>query len=67
MFNLENIGKGSVDEAHAMVKDTLERIDPLLTKFYMMANALVNNAVDRFEINITFRVKPNPGANPPPE
>lgn len=67
MFGLENIGKGSVDEAHALVNDTLTRIDPLLTKIYMMANSLINNAVDRFEINITIRVKPNPGANPPPD
>lgn len=67
MFGLENIGKGSVDEAHALVNDTLNRLDPLLTKLYMMANALVNNAVDRFEINITIRVKPNPGSNPAPD
>lgn len=63
----ESVGKGSVEEAHALVNDTMNRLDPMLTKVYMMANALLNNVVDRFEINITIRVKPNPGPNPAPD
>ena len=62
-----DIGKGTVEEAHVVINDTIARIDPLLTKVFLMANALLNNVVDRFEINITIRVKPNPGPNPAPD
>lgn len=67
MFGLENIGKGSVEEAHQTVNDLMNRLDPMLTKIEMLANTLLNNAIDRFEINITVRVKPNPGNNPAPD
>lgn len=67
MFGLNDIGKGSVEEAHQAVNDVLLRLDPMITKIYMGVNALLNNAIDRFEINITIRVKPNPGSNPAPD
>lgn len=62
-----DLGDKTVQDAQAAIKADLEKLDPLMTKLYMMVNALIHNAIDRFEINVTFRIKPNPGPNPNPD
>lgn len=66
MFGLDKIGEQTVEEAHQAVNDVLVRIDPLLTKLFMMARALLHGVLDRFKVSIHFEILPDPGPNPPP-
>lgn len=47
MFGLENIGKGSVEEAHKTVNDLVERIDPLLHAVMNRAGGILHGVLDR--------------------
>lgn len=67
MFGLDRIGQGSVEEAHKAVNDAIARIEPLLTKLFMMARALIHGALDRIEVDIKIKVHSDPGPNPPPK
>ena len=62
-----DIGKGTVDEARVVVNDWIARLDPLLTKLFLMARSLLHGVIDRFEINVTFKINPDPGPNPDPD
>lgn len=62
-----DIGEKTVEKAQEAIREDLQKIDPLLTKLYMMVNSIIQNAIDRFEIDFRFRIKPNPGVNPPPD
>jgi hypothetical protein len=58
----ENIGKGSVDEAHEAVIDVLKRLEPLLRDLELRAGGILHGLLDRFEINITIKLNPIPKA-----
>ncbi len=49
MFGLENIGKGSVEEAHATVNDLIVRIDPLLHAVMNRAGGILHGILDRLD------------------
>jgi hypothetical protein len=61
MFGLENIGKGSVEEAHATVNDLITRLDPLLHMLEMRAAGIIDTLVTRVgktKITITIEIPP---------
>lgn len=62
MFGLENIGKGSVEEAHATVNDLVLRLDPLLRDVENRLGGILHGLLDRVEIDIKVSIKPIPKA-----
>lgn len=67
LFGLDKIGEGTVEQAHVAVNDVINRLDPLLTKIYMMARALLHGVINRFQVDITIKINPDPGENPSPK
>ena len=59
MFDfLQNIGKGSVEEAHDTVNDFVTRIDPLLHAVMNRAGGILHGVLDRLNgTTITLTVK----------
>lgn len=67
MFGLENIGKGSVEEAHATVNDLVQRIDPLLHAVMNRAGGILHGILDRLNgttITMTLKIPDVPKATP---
>ena len=65
MFGLENIGKGSVEEAHKTVNDLVERIDPLLHAVMNRAGGILHGILDRLDgTTITLNIPKLPKATP---
>ena len=65
MFGLENIGKGSVEEAHATVNDLIVRIDPLLHAVMNRAGGILHGVLDRLNgttITVTVKIPDLPKA-----
>jgi hypothetical protein len=63
MFGLENIGKGSVEEAHTTVNDLVERIDPLLHAVMNRAGGILHGILDRLDgTTITLNIPKLPKA-----
>jgi len=62
MFGLENIGKESVEEAHASIADLLVKLAPLLRDFENRAGGILHGLLDRFEVDIHIKLNPIPKA-----
>jgi hypothetical protein len=65
MFGLENIGKGSVEEAHRTVNDLVQRIDPLLHAVMNRAGGILHGVLDRLNgttIIVTVKIPDLPKA-----
>lgn len=73
LFGLENIGKESVQEAHATVNDLITKLDPLLRDVENRAGGILHGLLDRLngttiEIKVTIPAIPKAtAANPPPD
>lgn len=67
LIDEKKIGEGSVEEAHRAIIDAMNRIDPLLTKVFMLAQALVHGVLNRIKVSIHVEILPDPGPNPPPK
>lgn len=55
---LQDIGKGSVEEAHATFNDLLKRAEPLLNNLFTRVQFLVHDVLDRFTIDIKIKLNP---------
>lgn len=65
MFGLENIGKGSVEEAHRTVNDLVVRLDPLLHAVMNRAGGILHGILDRLNgttITVTVKIPDLPKA-----
>lgn len=65
MFGLENIGKGSVEEAHRTVNDLVIRLDPLLHAVMNRAGGILHGILDRLNgttITVTVKIPDLPKA-----
>ena len=63
MFGLENIGKESVEEAHAAVSDVIVKLDPLLRDVENRLGGILHGLLDRIDgATITVTLKPIPKA-----
>lgn len=65
MFGLDNIGKGSVEEAHKTVNDLVQKIDPLLHAVMNRAGGILHGVLDRLNgttITVTVKIPDLPKA-----
>lgn len=62
-----DIGEKTVQEAQAAIREDLAKIDPLLTKVFLMARALLHGVINRFKVTVHFEILPDPGPNPDPD
>jgi hypothetical protein len=70
MFGLENIGKGSVEEAHRTVSDLMDRLSPMLLQVEHRAAGILHGLLTRLngtEITIKVSIPPQPYPNPDSE
>ena len=60
---LQNIGKGSVEEAHATANDFLVRVDPIVHGIMNRAGGMIHGVLDRLNgTTITVNIPPLPKA-----
>lgn len=65
MFGLENIGKQSVEEAHAAVNDVITKLSPLFSEVEMRAGGILDTLLTRVggaKITISIEI-PKAGAD----
>lgn len=66
-LNADDIGKGSVQEAHATVVDAITRVKPILDDTWNRATIFAHTLLNRFEIDVNCKIKLNPWNVPPKE
>lgn len=66
MFDLENIGEKSVEEAHAAVNDLVTKLAPLFRDIENRAGGILHGLMDRVKINVSIEILPVPKAEPVP-
>jgi hypothetical protein len=64
---INNIGKGSVEEAHASLNDVLTRLDPLLHNVFNRIGGILHGLLDRFDVDIKIKLNPVEKGHPPIE
>jgi hypothetical protein len=57
-----NLGKGSVTEARATVKDFLDRIQPIVDEVVLRLEGVAHGLLNRFEVDIKIKLNPSPKA-----
>jgi len=55
---LQNIGKGSVEEAHAALNDILIRLQPALRDIENRLGGIAHGLLDRVKVNISIEIVP---------